>query len=109
MITFKSVPSNFEKEKDGRKPNTMRKVDWDDARFMRLAGSSLSKPPTRVRIINTETLESFTREITDITFWDGWCIISWKNEDVIAPGNDYPLPKEYHRLPFPPIKEVAKP
>jgi hypothetical protein len=73
-VRFKSVPENYEKEKSGRKPNTVRVVAADDLRFPflndRTAGS--------IEIINSETEESFRREITDITFWDGRFIISWK-------------------------------
>lgn len=63
MITFKSAPAFFEKEKDGRKPNTFRKDDPNDARFQRLNEKRWLEQPTRIRIINTETGETFIRTI----------------------------------------------
>lgn len=63
-LVVKSYPENFEKEKSGIKPCTVRKLDGDDI----------------IEIINTETGEKIERTITDISFWKGEIIISFKEE-----------------------------
>jgi hypothetical protein len=73
-VTFKSLPDIFAKEKDGRKPNTLGMLDDLDTRFAEL----LNGTATHITILNTHTGEEFTREITDVTEWDGYLIISWK-------------------------------
>lgn len=83
VITFKSNPKNWEKERDGRKPNTFRKFDSVDGRHCKLLYASndeASNYDGLIAIENTETKEIFTRKITDITFWDGYFIVSWKHE-----------------------------
>ena len=85
LVDFKSVPFNYDKEKDGRKPNTLRRFSViDDPRrnlLERWADLDLSPLSQHIRITNTETGESFERSITDVTYWDGWFIISWKHEE----------------------------
>jgi hypothetical protein len=61
-IEVKSIPENWEKEKDDRKPNTIRELDGKDI----------------IAVQNTETKEFFEREISDITVWKGKIIISWR-------------------------------
>lgn len=73
MVKFKSIPAMFVKEKDGRKPNTLRKIDMKDKRFHKL----LSQIVNFIEIENSETGEIFQRAITDVTAWDDWMIISW--------------------------------
>jgi hypothetical protein len=63
-ILVKSIPENFEKEKSGVKPCTVRRLDGKDV----------------IEIINTETNELVERTITDISVWDGRIIISFKAE-----------------------------
>lgn len=70
---FKSLPENWIKEQDGRKSNTLRKIALDDPRYEAL------KIGDKICIINTVTYETFEREITDITLWEGWTIISWRH------------------------------
>jgi hypothetical protein len=74
-VTFKSTPSNYFKEKYGLKPNTFRKADFRDIRFQAL----MERTPNVIEIVNSESGESFTRYINDITFWDGYVIISWEH------------------------------
>ena len=62
IIEVKSIPENFEKEKLGIKPCTIRKLDGHDM----------------LRIKNTETNEVIERIITDISYWDGRIIISFR-------------------------------
>jgi len=78
MALFKSLPDMYEKEKDGRKPNTLRKFDASDVRFADLF-QGLDK---FIQIKNVATGETFIREVTDVTYWEDWCIISWKHEEV---------------------------
>ena len=84
-LVFKSIPEMYEKEKDGRKPNTLREVEKGDKRLTNL--TNWPQFPLDIIIINTESGEHFRREITDITFWKGWWLISWKN-GVLFPENN---------------------
>ena len=77
MVTFKSIPKMWKKEQSGIKPNTFRKIDENDKRFI-----SLRNGCEEIRIINTKTLEYFIRTITDYTEYDGYGIISWKHKGV---------------------------
>ena len=77
VVDFKSIPENYEKEEDGRKPNTLREVERSDHRFAALD----CKTATHVRIHNTITHKSFKRKITDITYWCHQFIISWDATD----------------------------
>ena len=76
IIKFKSNPIFFKKERSGLKPNTVRMVSTADERFKALD----EKTATIIEIENTETKEFFLRMITDISFWNGQFIISWKHE-----------------------------
>jgi hypothetical protein len=87
-ITFKSTPENYAKECDGRKCNTCRKRDdlvqmeyapeHCDPRFILLDDFRYEKiDRLEIQLVNTETGESFTRQITDVTLWEGIYIISW--------------------------------
>ncbi len=67
IIKVRSTPENWEKETDGRKPNTVRKLDGKDT----------------VQIINTLTGEISENFITDITTHDGRIIISYEKEGSI--------------------------
>jgi len=84
-IRFKSIPEMWEKEFDGRKPNTVRKIDYIDGRFCKLL--SYVKDCTSfswdglIEIKNTETQEIFKRRITDVSIWKDLMIISWKHEE----------------------------
>jgi hypothetical protein len=75
IIDFKSNSEFYEKEKDGRKPNTERFFDGADntKREQRLERGE----PNTIRITNTKTGESFKRKITDISQWEDIWIISW--------------------------------
>lgn len=81
-IIFKSTPENWFKEYDGRKPNTLRKIDADDVRFKTLREHALKNDYTDlyISINNTEDGRQFARKVTDYTEWDGYAIISWRHE-----------------------------
>jgi len=65
-IIVKSNEENFVKEMDGRKPNTVRKLDGNDTIEVHCVGKKAK----------------FTRRITDITTYDNRVIISWKNKET---------------------------
>jgi hypothetical protein len=71
-ILVKSTPENWAKENDGRKPNTVRKLDGGDV----------------IEITNTETGEVQSHVITDITTWKDDVIISWRPD---GPGVHVPV------------------
>jgi hypothetical protein len=75
----------FFKERNGKKPNTIRKVDWKDKRFQALAKAKgkfgkINRPKFITIVEAANKKLHFTRRITDVSFWDGFCIISWKHE-----------------------------
>ena len=78
-ITFKSIPENFRKEYLNLKRNTVRKCDNKDyIRFEVLEDWLCSNNSVLfVEILNTKTNESFRREVTDVTKWEDFYIISW--------------------------------
>lgn len=76
-IKFKSLPRFWIKEKDGRKPNTVRLIPDNDFRFVRLRRES----NMIIEIENTETKEIFKRVITDYSEFGELGIISWRHED----------------------------
>ncbi len=79
-IEFKSTPENFRKEYLGLKRNTVRRIDesGEDKRYSTML-QFMFKDITvlQIIIINTLTEERFTRQVKDITKWDGIYIISW--------------------------------
>ena len=79
-VRFKSIPINYDKEVDGRKPNTLREKDLDDERHRILGASMISGEYGQIAIENTETHNMFIRDITDVTEWKEWLIISWKHQ-----------------------------
>ena len=78
IVGFKSYPKIWLKEKNNIKPNTVRLVDNEDNRFIKLRENDYST----IRIFNTQTNEYFEREIEDVTFFTLGCnelvIISWR-------------------------------
>ena len=78
-ISFKSTPENWRKEYLGIKRNTVRegKVD-EDSRFMILTNYMAGRLNLLdITIENTKTYETFTRHVTDVTWFNGGYIISW--------------------------------
>lgn len=63
-IIVKSIPEYYEKEKNGTKPNTVRKLDGNDT----------------IEVHNTETGDKFERKLTDLTEYKGTIIFSWRPE-----------------------------
>lgn len=69
---FKSTPMNWIKEADGRKPNTVRKIEMGDPRNRIKEGDT-------IEIYNTLTGEVFSRKVMDVTLWEDLTIISWRH------------------------------
>ena len=78
-IRFKSTPENWRKEYLGLKCNTLRKFnDLEDIRKELCDNFKDNKLNLlSIEIKNTLTSELFTRKITDVTYYDGYYIISW--------------------------------
>lgn len=78
---FKSKSPFFEKERDGVKPNTVRKIDLSDERFIDLIvwnRNGFKFGDITIEIFNEEGNDSFTRDIEDISIWNDLMIISWR-------------------------------
>lgn len=73
FVQFKSLPEMYEKEKSGRKPNTLRKIDLSDDRFKLLRAGC-----KKIVIMKSDASECFERYITDYTEYEGWAIISFR-------------------------------
>ncbi|MGV9142027.1 MAG: hypothetical protein ACOC1X_03725 [Promethearchaeota archaeon] len=83
ILKFKSTPENYEKEKSGLKPNTVRKFGYfeEDKRESILIDYMNDKINNLgILIVNSETGDSFVRTIKDVTKWKGEYIISWEEE-----------------------------
>ena len=81
IIEFKSFPAFYDKEKSGVKNNTVRVAsNMDDERFKVLRYWFHSQKYGKIRIVNSESGESFTRQIRDVTFWMDMWIITWESE-----------------------------
>lgn len=81
IVRFRSTPENYEKEKDGRKPNTVRILSQEDPRRKVLAAWH---PLARLDVVieNTETAEIFVRDdVTDVTYFNHNWIISWRHPE----------------------------
>lgn len=78
VVRFKSLPNYWQKEKDGRKPNTIRKIK-DEEKFeilLKFMDNEISE--LNIIIHNTFNGESFERQIKDVTEWNNLLIISWR-------------------------------
>jgi len=90
LIMFKSDPEMFEKEKDGRKSNTVRwSYDADEIACMTIFARDFKKGCQKyIQIENSETGETFVRKLTDITlltdisFYGGVYIFSWSMKEL---------------------------
>lgn len=89
-IIFKSTPEKWEREMWGTKSNTVRKIDFNDKRFIELLERVKKAKEQKninfycfmlgeITIQNSETKEKFTRNLTDITVVDNYMILSWRS------------------------------
>ncbi|MCF0163362.1 MAG: hypothetical protein HUJ88_12405 [Fusobacterium necrophorum] len=88
IITFKSYPEFFEKEKSGLKSNTVRIFELNDDReyiLRDIMNEEIKKENVVLEILNAETGETFEREISDVSKFEinniEIYIISWRHED----------------------------
>jgi len=82
-FTFKTTGEIYYKERIGLKPNTVRKIDLNDDRFLDLisiAYKGFNDNKIEIKIIHAQTKDYFIREIEDVTIWDNLMIISWKHK-----------------------------
>lgn len=82
-ISFKSIPEMYEKEKSGKKNNTLRKFLGEflvDERFETLMKIRDENLEAEIEIVSTETGESFIRKITDVSIYKGFFIITWMHK-----------------------------
>lgn len=90
-IIFKSVHENYYKERSGLKPNTIRRFDTSaELGLVELFYEEWwsNAFPKKIQIIGLfrrdyQPVESFTRELTDITMFEGFWIFSWKPEPAL--------------------------
>lgn len=78
-ICFKSDPSMFKKEQSGIKPNTVRQLTLEEAAPLLLPCDDFKELVDTIQIVESKTGEFFTRELTDITYYDDRFIFSWKH------------------------------
>lgn len=82
LVQFKSDPFFYYKEKSGLKPNTFRKIEYHDARFDSLIDMMQKREFGKIQVFNSEDDNIFfIREITDVTYYQGFLIISWEHKD----------------------------
>jgi len=96
LVIFKSIPEFYEKERDGRKPNTERIISYngdDDFALAKCQSAMNEGRRAKVEIICTGiapesgvTGEMFFRTITDISLVGTilgkvMVVISWEHED----------------------------
>ncbi len=79
-VIFRSTPSMYEKEESGKKPNTVRILDDDEALPIMTMGEDL----TCIRIERWDH-HGFTRELIDISvvgrlLGKTICVFSWRHE-----------------------------
>lgn len=79
ILIVKSNPENYVKEESGKKPNTLRKLPFGDGRDDILAEMVKTKYYGVIQVEKTNSHDFFIKPITDITLWDGYAIISWRN------------------------------
>ena len=80
-VNFKSVDPFFNKEEDGDKCCTVRKLSQYDIRFEYLMeiiqADDYGGRKDQIAITNPQTGDIFTRLITDVSYYDKRFIISW--------------------------------
>jgi len=78
-VAFKSIPSMWEIEENGLKPNTIRMVTADEYEWIK------RERPEEIHIVNTETGWVFVRTISHVLKVGEWLdqvqiLISWRDE-----------------------------
>lgn len=78
-VIFKSQEPFFTREMDGRKPNTLRKPALDDPRRLLLLHWMRLDSYGQIEITSIRGGKGFTRQVTDVSLYEDWFIISWKH------------------------------
>lgn len=87
-IQFKSIPLYYKKEFQGLKRNTVRDVKIPDIRQEVLMDYHKGRiNDLTITLINIESKEEFTRQVTDVTFFKDLWIISWWLRLIAVIGN----------------------
>jgi hypothetical protein len=81
-VSFKSQEPFFSKESDGRKPNTLRKLNEGDPRRETLLKWMRNDSYGEIEIIKVNGNIGFTRKVTDVSLYQDWFIISWKHDRI---------------------------
>ena len=77
-VVFKSDPEYWKKEYLGDKRNTMRLYDITDPRHELLKDFMDGRiKDLTLTLVNTKTGAVFTRELSDVSLYSGWFILSW--------------------------------
>lgn len=80
-IVFNSDTDNYYNEESGRKSNTVRRIRKGDERFKLLNQMCQVNNESfcKVKIRHSQNLlEFFIRRITNVTYYGGYYIISWR-------------------------------
>lgn len=89
-VYFKSEDKVFRKERDGIKPNTIRKEPFtitrnfeEEERFDKLKAFMDGRSKAlNIIIENVGSGDTFERAVKDVTEWDGIYIISWTHPNT---------------------------
>jgi len=84
IVTFKSLPIFYEKEKSGIKNNTVRKKEVGDSRHEPLNQFRMKfKKEMYIQIIRGDKPDkAFIRKVQDVTEWNGYWIITWDPSEI---------------------------
>jgi hypothetical protein len=82
VITFKSLPEFFDKEKTGIKNNTVRKLSFQEAREISKLQQTFSHDRLFIKIIKSYSGESFCRVIQDISVYSDIFIFTFDPKEV---------------------------
>jgi hypothetical protein len=82
IITFKSLPEFFDKEKSGIRNNTVRRLSFQEARQITKVKSEFSTCGIFIKIIASYSNESFCRKIRDISVYSDIFIFTWDENEI---------------------------
>ena len=81
IITFRSEYLYFSEEESDLKNNTVREIDIDDERFLRLLAYKYRgwiEGELKIEIREKDSDRYFQRDIQHISVWKGLMVITWK-------------------------------
>lgn len=86
VVIFNSSPEYYWKELEGIKNNTVRKLSKRDKRFkilkeieVMVSAEGHLTEDFLIKITNNKTNNFFIRQIKDVSFWEDFVIITWRN------------------------------